>query len=88
MFECYRWIVLDGTERTQVTKLDIVLVTIYTAQRYRDGEYLRFAPRSQAQRICSVMLPTSGYSEANVSTFDSHNLFEEIPVQYYYQVTV
>ena len=26
------------------------------------------------------MLPTSGYSEAIVSTFDSHNLQEEIPV--------
>ena len=45
-----------------------------------NGEYLRFAPRSQAQRICSVMIPTSGYSEASVSTFDSHNLQEEIPV--------
>ena len=88
MFKCYQWIVLDGTERTQVSKLDIVLVTVFTEIPWYDGEYLRFAPRSQAQRICSVMLPTSGYSEANVSAFDSHNLFEEIPVQYYYQVTV
>ena len=30
MFKCYQWIVLDGTERTEVTKLDIVLVTTYT----------------------------------------------------------
>ena len=29
MFKCYQWIVLDGTERTQVTKLDVVLVTVW-----------------------------------------------------------
>ena len=30
MIKCYRRFVLDGTERTQVSKLDIVLVTVYT----------------------------------------------------------
>ena len=29
MFKCYRRFVLDGTEQTQVTKLDIVLVTVF-----------------------------------------------------------
>ena len=33
MFKCYQWIVLDGTERTQVSKLDIVLVTVYMEWR-------------------------------------------------------
>ena len=73
MFKCYRWIVLDGTEQTQVSKLDIVLVTTYTekpgdvmgntfasrhAAKHRGFAALCYQLLGIPKRVSLVLIPT------------------------------